>query len=66
MLWQMSGNCLTGLIRRIRGSGDNVIKQFSGCSVFEHYSARGQDLQAMRELFNLDMFGIPGDLKANV
>lgn len=50
MLWQMSGNCLTGLTRRIQGSADNVSKQFSGYSVFEHYSAAGQDLQAMRRL----------------
>lgn len=46
MLWQMSGNCLTGVIRRIRGHADNFNKQFSGYSVLEHYS--GPDLQAMR------------------
>lgn len=48
MLWQMSGNCLIGLIRRIRGSAGRVSKQFSGYSLFELYSASGQDLQAMR------------------
>lgn len=44
----MSGNCLTGLIRRMRGRADNVSKQFFGYSVFEHSTASGQGFQAMR------------------
>lgn len=44
MLWQMSGNCLTGLLGKVIDSTDYMTKDFS------EYSdpTSGQDLQAMR------------------
>lgn len=70
MLWQMSGKCLTALMRRIRGRAANASEQFPGFSVVEPYSASGQHFQAMRcllrELFHLDTCDLPRHFQANV
>lgn len=58
MLWHMSGNCLTSLLRRVIDSADNVSKRFSDYSECNNNTVlvgrifRQRDVY-LRESFNL-------------